>query len=78
MTRIIKEPKRIGGIKGFCRGGKFSLHLFVNDILIFYDGTKRELEKMENILDFFCSATWMVVNAEKSTISREGVEEDDL
>ena len=33
---------------------------------------------MPSILDLFLSATWMVVNAKKSTISREGVVEDDL
>ena len=43
--------------------------LFVNDILIFLDGSKNELIHIKNILDRFSKVTCMLLNVRKSSFS---------
>jgi hypothetical protein len=43
--------------------------LFVSDILILYDGLRRDWFKLKEILDLYYVATGMMVNLGKSIIS---------
>jgi hypothetical protein len=52
--------------------------IFIDDILIFCDRTKRNLEKLQAILELFCKLVDMLVNEGKSTISSEGMEDEDV
>ena len=54
----------------------FTHLLFVDDILIFYDGTKREADILIEGLTLFKRATGMGVNEHKSSILFSLVEAD--
>lgn len=43
--------------------------LFVDDVLIFYNGLRGDAEKLHSILDLFSRATGMLINSSKSTLS---------
>ena len=43
--------------------------LFVNDVLIFSDGSKNDLIHINNILDQFSKVTCMLLNVRKSSFS---------
>jgi hypothetical protein len=57
----------IGNIKGISIGPHFSLThlLFVDDILIFCQGSMMFLLHLLSLLDIFCKATGMQINGEK-------------
>jgi hypothetical protein len=69
LSRLIKEASKNGSFKGVNIGTTCNIThlLFVDDILIFYEGTRRVIEKFKGILDLFCKATSMIINLEKST-----------
>jgi hypothetical protein len=75
LSRLIKEVATHGSFKGICIGPTCNIThlLFVDDILIFCEGTRRVVEKFKNILELFCKSTGMIINIEKSTISMWGV-----
>jgi hypothetical protein len=52
--------------------------LFVNDILLFCDGSRRDAMKLKEILDLYCTATGKFMNLRKSTISFLGINEDGI
>jgi hypothetical protein len=52
--------------------------LFVDDILIFYNGRPRDAEKLTEILNMFRDATGMLINLHKSTLSITCMEEDEI
>ena len=52
--------------------------LFVDDILIFCDGTIMDANKLVKILELFGKAIGMVVNAKTSTLSAINLEEDEI
>jgi hypothetical protein len=64
-------------LKGINVGISYNItHLFfVDDILIFYEGSKRMLEKLYEIMDHFCEETSMKINIAKSMISLWGLME---
>jgi hypothetical protein len=51
--------------------------LFVDDILIFCNGSHRDAEKLKEILDLFLKATGMQINKRKSTISMYSMRNED-
>jgi len=59
LSRSLIEAKRAKSFKGVHLEGPFFLShlLFVDDILIICDGSMRDLIKLENILDLYCSPT---------------------
>lgn len=52
--------------------------LFVDDILIFSDGSRRDLENLCSGLDLFWRETRMQINAKKITITCANLEEDQI
>jgi hypothetical protein len=56
LSRLIKEAIENGSFKGICIGPTCNIThlLFVDDILIFCEGTRRIVEKFKNILELFC------------------------
>ena len=50
--------------------------LFIDNIIILCDGTRRNLEKHQLILHLFCKATGMTINEGESTILGEGLIEE--
>jgi hypothetical protein len=49
----------------------------VDEIPIFYDGTRRDVMMSKEILDLYCAIKGMLVNDEKSCISYIGVLDDE-
>ena len=43
--------------------------LFINDILLFYDGSERDAKNLGEILKLFENSTSMVININKSNIT---------
>eukprot|EP01018_Ginkgo_biloba_P034237 Gb_24170 [translate_table: standard] len=80
FNRAPLEAKRSGAIKGIKVGSSLCLThlLFVDDILLFCDGSRRDALKLREVLDLYCSATGMLVNIGKSTVSFMGISEDDI
>jgi len=71
LSRAIAEASRNGSFKGIKISPSFHLThlLFVDDVLIFCSGSRRDAESLNSILDLFSKATGMEYNTRKSTIS---------
>jgi hypothetical protein len=52
--------------------------LFVDDVLIFYSGLRRDVEKLAIILDLFGKAMSMQINSRKSTLSTHNMEREEV
>jgi hypothetical protein len=80
LSMLIKEDRRKGDIKGI----KVSLTvilthlLFVDDILIFGEGSVQELKALSDILDLYCKETSMELNVRKSWLMCNCISEEDL
>ena len=61
-------------------GGRFWLThiLFVDDILIFCDGSIRDMEKILYILELFFTVIGMKANEGKSNIPTKGIKVEDM
>jgi hypothetical protein len=64
-----------GSLKGVSIGASRNIKhlLFVDDILIFCEGTRRAIEKFKGIMDFFCKDIQMVIDMEKYMIILWGI-----
>jgi hypothetical protein len=64
-----------GSFKGINVGNScYVTHLlFFDDIPIFYEGSRRVVEKLKEIIDLFCMVVGMNINIAKSTISLWGI-----
>jgi len=71
LSRVISATKDGGSFCGINMGGNLYVSplFFVENILIFFNGSKRDSTKLKDILSFFCSATSMLINDSKSSIS---------
>jgi len=71
LSRLIDSAKRTGDIWGLRISKFFSLThlLFVDDVLILMDGSIRNTRSFSKILLLFSSATGMLANQSKSTIT---------
>lgn len=71
LRRLIATAKRSVDFSGLKIMEHFYLThlLFVDDILIFLNGSVWDTTSLNDILSLFCRATWMEINKEKSTIS---------
>ena len=78
LNRVVLEARRQVVIKGLKLGKSlFLTHLFfVEDVLLFCDGSRRDASKLKEILDLYCTATGMRVNLQTSSISFNGVKDD--
>eukprot|EP00253_Pinus_taeda_P015506 PITA_15506 len=74
LSRLIMEAKRTGLIKGLeVAINLFISHLlFVDDILLFTNGSLNEVKEIKIILDLFMKATGMQINIRKSHFIMEG------
>eukprot|EP01018_Ginkgo_biloba_P004985 Gb_28741 [translate_table: standard] len=79
LSRALGEAKITGQLKGIKIGGSTYLThlLFVDDILLFCEGSRRDIMKLKEILDLYCAATVMMINLNKSSISFSQVLEED-
>ena len=48
-------------------------HYFVDDIMVFFNGSIREMKKLGEIFENFCMETCMKVNSIKSVIIMHGM-----
>ena len=67
LSHFIDQAKRRGGFKGVPISNALYLShlLFVDDILIFYDGSRRDIDKLCDGIDLLQVATGMVINMQK-------------
>ena len=70
LSHFLDQAKRRGGFKGVTASNVlFISHLvFVDDILIFCDGSHKDIDKLCDGLDLLQAATGMVINMQKWTI----------
>ena len=71
LSRFIDHAKRRGAFKGVPISDALSIShlLFVDDILIFYDGSHRDVDKLCDGMGLLQAATSMEINVQKLTIS---------
>ena len=71
LSRFIKKSKADGDFKGIqiSPGHAITHLLFVDDILIFCDGSRRGLQSLCQGMDLFHRATGMVINDEKLIVN---------
>jgi len=71
LSRAIAAASRDGLFKGIKISSSLYLThlLFVDDVLIFCSGSRRDAETLKSILNLFSKATGMEFNSRKSTIS---------
>ena len=65
LSRSLINTKRTKRFTGVSIGGSFNLsnHLFVDDILIFCDSFRRDLDKLREILHIYCAAIGILENS---------------
>eukprot|EP00253_Pinus_taeda_P033161 PITA_33161 len=75
LSQLIHKSRREGKIKGIeAAVNLFISHLlFVDDILVFTNGSINELKELKNIFVLFMKATGMQINPRKSQIIVEGL-----
>lgn len=71
---MILEARRRGDIKGIKVVVNLSIShlLFIDDLLLFSDGSRRETHQLKKIIDLFLKATRMCINIKKSSLIVEG------
>jgi hypothetical protein len=64
LSRFLKEAFENSSIKGINIDTSSNIPhlLFVDDILIFYEGSRRDIEKFKDIMDLFYKALCMKIN----------------
>lgn len=72
---MLSESKRKGHLKGATVANDLVIThlLFVDDILFFYNGTKRDLESVKLALSLFEKVTGMMINLQISTLFEVGL-----
>jgi hypothetical protein len=71
LSHFLIEAKSVGNFRGIkISPGLYISHLlFVDDILIFCDGSRQDIEKLSEGLLLFKHATGMEINAQKSSVT---------
>jgi hypothetical protein len=71
LSRALEAAKSRGEFSGITTSPTLQIShlLFVDDVLIFCSGNRRDVETFMKILDLFWNATWMKINSRKSTLS---------
>jgi len=64
LSRALLEARRTGGLKGIKLGKSLYLTylVFVDDVLLFYDGSRRDACKSKEILELYKTAIGMKIN----------------
>jgi hypothetical protein len=68
LSRTIQEKVRDRKIEGvpMARGLSINHLMFVDDVILFGNGSIFEWEVFKEVLDLFCRATWMEFNPQNS------------
>ena len=71
LNRVISRARESSTLKDFhfCDSIHITHILFVNDILLFMDGSHRKFLKLKSLLGLFSEATGMKCNPRKSSVS---------
>jgi hypothetical protein len=79
LSRYLVEAKRNGSYKGIPISQVLYIShlLFVDDVLIFSDGSKRDVDKLCKGLALFKRATGMIVNEYNLTISKCNLDDEE-
>ena len=74
--RALLDLKNCGVFHGLSFGNGVTLThvLFVDDIILVFDGLEQSLLSLREVLNCSCKASGMVVNEDKSTILYAGLE----
>jgi hypothetical protein len=77
ISRLIKEAKEVGNFRGINIGGNCCVAhlLFIDDILILCEGSRRMVEKLKDMIELLCMFMGMKINLVKSMISIRGINE---
>ena len=80
LSLLIEDARRRGLVKGIKISKDLSLShlLFVDDVILFGLGTCEEWAAFKVILDTFCEAYGMFINAEKSCFLFNNAEDETL
>lgn len=80
LSIIIHSARREGVIKGIkvTKLIRITHLLFLDDVILFGEGTKKEWQAYKAIMDIFCKATSMLISESKSTILVNELEEGDI
>jgi hypothetical protein len=75
LSKLLKEASDNHSFKGVCIGPTCNItrFLFVDDIMILCEGTRRIVEKFKNILELFFKETITIINLDKSIMSMWGI-----
>jgi hypothetical protein len=76
LSRALTDVKIRGDFHGMLLIQKLSIThlLFVYDIMIFYNGSRRDVDKMVGILELFSHATRMQINLHKYSLSTQNLD----
>lgn len=80
LSQLILAANRRGEFKGIeVIINIFITHLlFVDDIILFCDGSRCDLHELKLVLDLFLKATWMSINDKNSIIVHNGLSRVEL
>ena len=80
LSRFLWDAVRRGELTGLILAPGINLThlLFIDDILLFYRGTRRDIDCLYRGLNLFKTAIGMVINLQKSTVSFFRLEDMDL
>jgi hypothetical protein len=79
LNRSLKEATKTRNLKGVnVDTSYYVIHLvFFHDFLIFFEGSRRMVENIREIITLFREAIGMKLNIDKSTISLYGISENE-
>eukprot|EP00253_Pinus_taeda_P015594 PITA_15594 len=79
LSQLILKARREGKVRGIEVAVNLSIShlLFVDDILVFTNGTPNEIAELSSIFELFMKATGMLINSRKSQLIVEGLNRQD-
>ena len=80
LSRALLSAKECGDLHGIYFDNDISIShvLFIDDIVMVSDGSKKSLSTLYEVLHIFCKASRMLINDDKSSILRSGLDEFEL
>lgn len=79
LSRLLLEAKRCGDLKGVVVTNDLTItKLFLNDILLFFDGSRIDIVVIKSTLSLFERAIDKVINLQKYSLSEVNLSSDEL